>query len=412
MNGLATDDTERVTAAAARARVAHVITRLIVGGAQENTLASVIGHRRNGTFDADLVVGPTFGPEGTLIPDAERAGIRAISVPSLRREVNPVLDPIATWRLASVFRRGRYDIVHTHSSKAGIVGRVAAHLAGVPIVVHTVHGWGFHDRQPAIVRGAYVTLERRTARLADALVTVTPRDAEKGLALGIGRPEQYTTIRSGIDVARFQTPSRSRDAVRAELGIAPEQIVVGSVMRLSPQKAPLDFVAAIDAVCRNRPDVIGVIVGDGPLRARVEADLATRALGDRVRLLGLRHDVPDLLATFDVFVLSSRWEGLPRVLPQAMAAGLPIVATEVDGSGEAIVPGENGFLVPPAEPGALARHVLELVDDPASRARLGADGRARAAAFDVGVMVRDIETLYARLMAARSRERPGAGSRA
>ena len=383
----------------ARPRVAHVITRLIVGGAQENTLASVVELRRRGRFDADLILGPTYGPEGTLVPEARRLGVEPRLVRSLRREVNPLLDPVALGALTLMFRRGRYDIVHTHSSKAGVLGRIAARAANVPAIVHTVHGWGFNERQPPLVNKTFTAAERWCARFTSALVTVTPRDTAVGLALGIGRPAQYTTIRSGIDVARFRTPRRSREQVRGELGLPTDAPVVVSVMRLAPQKAPLDVIDATGWLLREIPDAQLLIVGDGPLRQRVEARCRTLQIRDHCVFAGLRTDVPDLLAASDVLALASLWEGLPRVIPQAMAAGLPVVATAVAGNAEAVIDGVTGILVPPRDPAALGTALADVLADRARAKAMGAAGRARVGEFSVDRMVNDLEALYARCIA-------------
>lgn len=380
----------------ARPRVAHVITRLIVGGAQENTLASVVELRRRGRFDADLILGPTYGPEGTLVPEARRLGVEPRLIRSLRREVNPLLDPVALGALTLMFRRDQYDIVHTHSSKAGVLGRIAARAARVPAIVHTVHGWGFNERQPLLVNRTFTAAERWCAGFTNVLVTVTPRDTEVGLALGIGRPAQYTTIRSGIDVAHFRTPHRSRQEVRSELGLSTDAPVVASVMRLVPQKAPLDFIDAAGRLLREIPDARILIVGDGPLRQTAEA--RCRALGIRKPFVftGLRTDVPDLLAASDVLALASLWEGLPRVIPQAMAAGLPVVATAVAGNAEAVADGVTGILVPPRDPAALGTALAAVLADRARGKAMGAAGRARVDEFSVDRMVNDLEALYAR----------------
>jgi glycosyltransferase involved in cell wall biosynthesis len=380
-----------------RIRVLHIITRLIVGGAQENTLltAALLNPER---YAVDVVSGPQTGAEGSLIPEAQARGIRLTILPSLVRQVNPLKDAMALAALARLIKRGRYDVVHTHSSKAGILGRWAAHLAGVPVIVHTVHGWGHHERQHPLVCWYYILLEQATQRITDRLIVVSPRNTEKGLADGIATPEKYVTIRSGIELERFRQPARSREVVRAELGIPLDALVIGTVTRLSSQKAPLDFVAAAAQVATQRPGTHFVIVGDGPQRADVEAQVAALGLTECVHLTGLRGDVPDLMHSFDVFALTSLWEGLPRVLPQAMAAGLPIVATAVDGNAEAVMDGANGFLTPPGDAHAMATALLRLLEGPALARRMGEAGQARAEEFSAHKMVNDIAALYEALL--------------
>jgi glycosyltransferase involved in cell wall biosynthesis len=381
-----------------RIRILHPITRLIVGGAQENTMltAALLDLDR---YAVDVISGPQTGSEGSLIEEVRARGIPLTIEPTLVREINPLKDLKAFFALYRHIRRGRYTIVHTHSSKAGVLGRWAAHLAGVPVIVHTVHGWGHHDRQHLLVRRFYILLEQITQHITDKLIVVSPLNTEKGLADGIGTPDKYVTIRSGIELDRFQHPTRLREAVRAELGIPSAASVVGTVTRLSAQKAPLDFVAAAAAVAEQCPDVHFVIVGDGPLRADVEARVAALGLTERVHLTGLRRDVPDLMYSFDIFALSSLWEGLPRVLPQAMAAGLPIVATAVDGNAEAVTDGVNGLLTPPGDPQAMASALLRLLEEPALARKMGETGRAGAEEFSARKMVSDIAALYEALLA-------------
>ncbi len=377
-------------------RVLHVITRMIVGGAQENTLLSCAlidpAH-----FPSTLLTGPETGAEGELHAETQARGVRLLVEPSLVRRVSPWHDLVATFRLWRTIRGGRYDVVHTHSSKAGILGRFAAVLAGAPVIVHTAHGWSFNEHQPRHLYWLYVWLERLCARFSGAIVVVGRPDRDEGLALRIGRPEQYRLIRSGIEVKSYRDVEISREQARCRLGLPSEAFVIGSVGRLCEQKAPLDLLEAFVPVARARPDVRLVYVGDGPQRPELEAAVMRHGLAHRVQLVGLRRDVPELLRAFDLFALASRWEGLPRVFPQAMAAGLPIVATLVDGAPDAITPGVNGWLVEVGDTAAMADRLGALAADPATARRMGAAGRARVEEFSAHRMVHELAELYTRL---------------
>ena len=383
-----------------RPKVLHPITRLIIGGAQENTMLTAQLLRQEG-WDVDVVAGPQTGSEGSLIETVRERGIPLILEPTLVREVNPVKDLQATFRLARLMRQGQYTIVHTHSSKAGILGRWAAKLAGVPIIVHTVHGWGHHDYQHPLVRAYYILLEKMTLPITDKLIAVTSKDIDKGLRDGIGQRSDFVVIRSGIELDRFGHPQVTREETRSAWGIPAAAPLIGSVTRLSPQKAPLDFVRAAAIVAQRYPDAYFMMVGDGPLRGEVEQLAAELGIANRLVLTGLRRDVPELLAAFDLFALSSLWEGLPRVLLQAMATRLPVVATACDGSAEAIATGVNGFLVPPGEPTQLAERLCQLLAQPALAQQMGAAGYARVEEFSDRGMVKAIATLYAELLKAK-----------
>jgi glycosyltransferase involved in cell wall biosynthesis len=373
--------------------VLHLITRMIVGGAQENTMLSCAMIDRT-RFPSEIVCGPETGAEGELHTETAARGVRIRIEPSLIRAIHPWKDLVALVRLTRLLRRERFDVVHTHSSKAGILGRIAARLAGVPLVIHTAHGWAFNPGQPWPVFAMYVGLERLCARWCRYLVVVADADQVEGLELGIGRAAQYRLIRSGIEIEAFRDVSTTRAEVRARLGVVENAFVVGSVGRLSPQKAPLDLLAAFERLAAARADAHLVIVGDGPLRSEVEARAAAAGLDARVHLPGLRRDVPELLRAFDVFALASHWEGLPRVFPQAMAAGLPIVATRVDGAPDAIVPGENGWLVEAGDVQAFGERLIALAADPGRARTMGEAGRARVEAFSARQMVAALAALY------------------
>jgi glycosyltransferase involved in cell wall biosynthesis len=373
--------------------VLHIITRMIVGGAQETALliCALGDHRR---YRGEILTGPETGPEGELHQLARQRGVPLHFEPLLVRRVDPMRDIAALFRIARFIRLGGYDVVHTHSSKAGVLGRLAARLAGVRTVVHTVHGWGFTGGSQGAMARFFVLLERCCAPLCGALVTVSTTDRDLGLELRIGQPDQYRCIRSGIEVELYADVSADRVAVRRELGLPADAFVIGSVARLSPQKAPLDMIEAFARVARETPHAHLVMVGDGPLREQVEQAIASRGLTERAHLLGLRHDVPTLLRAFDALALSSRWEGLPRVFPQAMAAGLPIVATRVAGASDAIVPGENGCLVDVGDMVAMGAALVALAADPDAARRMGARGRERVDEFSARRMLTDIEELY------------------
>lgn len=380
-----------------RYRVMHVITRLELGGAQQNTLFCVTHHDRT-RFSIDLVAGAggLLDGEARSIPDAD---VRLMTC--LEHPIRPWSDLRAVAGLARLMRRHRVDLVHTHSSKAGILGRLAARLAGVPHIVHTVHGWSFHDDQPRWVQGFYARLERWAARVTDRLVVVSEQNRRQGLERGIGRPEKYRVVRSGIDIEEFRRPTVSREETRAGLGVGDDQILVGTVACLKPQKAPLDFVDAAARAHARDPRLRFVIAGDGALRAAVERRIEEAGLEGVIRLLGWRRDVVDLLHAMDVFLLTSRFEGLPRAVLQAMAAGVPVVATAVDGTPEVVRDRETGFLVPPGEPVQAAERVLELVRDGALRGEMVQRARcALGASFEIHEMVKDLDRLYLSLLEA------------
>jgi glycosyltransferase involved in cell wall biosynthesis len=381
-----------VAVADERIRVAHVITRMIVGGAQETVLLAA-ALADTSRFEPVVVCGPQTGSEGSLHEEVRRRGVDLVLVPELVREVRPMKDARVVGALSRLFRERGTHVVHTNSSKAGIVGRLAARSAGIP-AVHTVHGWPFHDRQPSPVSSTWRLLERRTAPLARHLLVVADADRVKGLQAGIGHQDQYVTVRSGLELDRYGASAADREQVRAELGLV-DCVVIGAVGRLSPQKDPLTLVRAVAPLLRSRPDSRLLLVGDGPLRGDVAAAVAAAGVTAQVVLPGLRRDVPRLLNAMDVFVLSSLWEGLPRTLVQAMATGVPVVATDADGVRDVVRHGRTGLVVPRGDVDRLRAAVASLLDDPARGEELASAARELVPAFDAQVMVRRLEELYA-----------------
>ena len=382
------------TSSRRRLRVLHIITQLTVGGATENTLTTCRLSNPD-LVETAVLSGGSSPDDDTAEGIADCTGVKVHTFPSLQRSIRPLADYRCYQDMVRWLRENRWDIVHTHMSKGGIIGRLAAAEAGVPVIIHTAHGWGHNDRQPYPVRRIYIEMERRAAKVCDKMIVVADLNRERALRDGIGWPEQYTTIRSGIDVARFRDASIDRASMRASLGIPVDAPVVGTVSRLAPQKAPGDFVKMAAAISAKRPDTHFIFVGGGPLEAEFDADVKAAGLSEKVHSLGFRNDVPQVMKLFDIFVLTSLWEGLPRVFAQAMCAGLPVVATNVDGAPEAVKEGVNGFLLPPGEPVALAERVLTLIDNPSkakAMARAGLD--IADPEFSDREMVRKIEEAY------------------
>lgn len=377
--------------------VVHVVTRLDLGGAQQNTLHTVRTLNR-ARFEPVLVCG-----EGGFFDAEVRAdrALRAVFLDSLVREISPARDLIALLQMVQLFRDLRPEIVHTHSSKAGILGRLAAALAGVPVVVHTYHGFGFHDRQHPLVRGLYAALERLCARFTTKLVFVSRSNAEYAERAGLGRAADADIIRSGVRLADFPTKVDAA-ALKMSAGIGRHAKLVVSIGNLKPQKNAGDLLAAAAKVCAAVPDARFAFIGDGPQRDALKAKALALGLNDRFFFLGWRRDAAQWLAAADAFAMTSLWEGLPRALLEAMKTGLPCVCYATDGVVDVLRDRENGFAVAPGDHAVLAERLAALLVDEDLRRRLGAAAAASLGPeFDIDGMVRAQEALYERLLAAR-----------
>ena len=354
-----------------RTRVAQVVTRFMAGaGGVALRGAQALDP---GRYEVEFII----GSGNRLVQQAEEAGFKVTVLEALRSEIAPGDDRRALAALKTLIGEGRYHVVHTHSSKAGALGRMAARHAGVPRVVHTYHGFPFHEFQSWPRRTAYMRIERYLGTFTDAFLAVGPAVAAEAIRRRIASPEKVRTI--GVAVAAGPAPQPSdRAEARRLMGIPPGMHVVGTVGRLDYQKAPDDFVAALAHI--GRDDVYGVWIGDGPLRSATQKLAARRGLGARMAFLGERSDVDALLPGLDVFAMASRYEGLPCAIVEAMGAARPVVATTVNAVPNIVVAGETGLLVPPGRPDLLGRAVAHLVAHPAVAARLGAAGRARLGA--------------------------------
>jgi glycosyltransferase involved in cell wall biosynthesis len=380
-------------------RVTHIITRLIVGGAQENTVASVLGLRSRPGLEVDLISGPTTGPEGSLESCFDSwPGALTITRP-LVRPVHPFKDLLALAQLTRLLRERRPDIVHTHSSKAGVLGRLAARRAKVPIVVHTIHGPSFGPFQGAVANRVFTAAERRAGRCTTHFVSVADAMTRQFLAAGIGRPGQFTRVFSGFPLEPF-LQARNDPALRSRFKLKPDDFVVGKIARLFKLKGHDDLFDAAPALVERCPRIKFLIVGGGPWQERFEARIKARGLQKHFVFTGLvaPSEIPALVGIMDVLVHLSYREGIPRALPQALAAARPVVAYDCDGAGEVCLENQTGFVIPPGNLNRLADRLIELAGDPALRERLGRCGQQLVQQwFPVERMIDDLDALYRRL---------------
>ena len=364
-----------------------VITRFIAG-AGGVALRGALALDRN-----EHSVTILSAPGGPLLAEAEKAGFKVILLKHMRPEISPRDDPKGLQELIHLLREGDFDVVHTHSAKAGALGRFAAHRVGVPAIVHTFHGFPFHDFQFGPVRSTYIALERSLGRITDQFLAVGGAVAAQAISLRIAPAERIRTIASAIELDILPASPGNRAAARHLMRLPEDVQVVGAVGRLAPQKAPQDLVAAIEAM--GRSNVYCVWVGDGPLRQEVTRLIERRKLTNRFLLLGERHDVAALLPGFDVFALASHYEGLPCSVVEAMTCGIPVVATAVNAVPEVVVPGRTGLLVPANAPMLLGRALAYLLDHPAEGSRMSLAARAQLGdRFDPKVLGRDLAETY------------------
>jgi len=374
---------------------------MILGGAQENTLLTCEGLHRSPEWDVTLVTGPALGPEGELINRALRSGIRTVVVPALRRALHPARDAASFVELLRIIRRLQPHIVHTHSSKAGIIGRLAAKAARVPVIVHTVHGLPFHPYQGTLVNAFYVCAERLAARSTDRLVCVADAMAQQALAAGVGYPAQYVTIYSGMEVDTFLEARRHRAEVRRSLGFSDDDVVIGKVARLFHLKGHRYVLAAAPEIIRHCPQARFLFVGDGTWRPRLERQARELGVAARVVFAGLVESsrIPAIISAMDIVVHASLREGLARALVQALLCERPVVSYDVDGAREVIIDGTTGRLVPPRSVSGLSSALIDLIQHPRQAAEMAREGRRRFAdRFRAETMVRQLEELYRELL--------------
>ena len=345
-------------------KILYIITKLELGGAQKQLLSLCRA------LDQNIIIPYLFtARSGLLVGEAGSIdGLTVCLSGFLERPLNIFKDLLAFIEIYRFIRHNKIDIVHTHSSKAGIIGRLAAKAAGVKAIIHTVHGWSFNDLQPYLLRKFYILLERICARASSKIIVVSQYDKEKGLNNFIGKKGQYEIISYGINHADF---CRDSGEARNEFGISPSDLLVGMVACFKPQKAPQEFIEVARLVASKSGNVKFIMIGDGQMRSHIQELILRYQLQDKVILAGWRRDIPQVLSALDIFVLTSSYEGLPIAVLEAMAAAKAVVATNTGGIAEVVRDGENGFLVTPRETQELADKVFNLLNDANLRKRLG-----------------------------------------
>jgi len=383
-------------------KVLHIITRLDMGGSAQNTLLSCLG-LDPALYSVTLVKGSTVESNMTLeeaerlerdLASARSQGVTVITIPTLVRRISPWNDLRAFLAILRHLRRLRPGIIHTHTSKAGLLGRLAAWVARVPVVVHTPHGHVFYGHFGPALSRFFLLVERMLSRITDHLVALTPGEAEDYVDLGVMPPHKISVIPSGIDLRRFTDARVDRLSKRRELGLPPAALAIGFVGWLLPIKGLSFLVRAMPGVLARHPESLLVLVGKGDDEVQLRSLADSLGLNGRVLFLGWRADVDEILPCFDLLVLPSLNEGMGRVLVEAMAAGVPIVASRTGGVPDLVWDGQNGLLVPPADSHALEQAVVELLGDEGERRRMAARGQRLCGQYSAESMVRQLSELY------------------
>ena len=372
-------------------RICHVITKPELGGAQLSTL-NLISNLPEDKYQVSVITSPS----GIL--KHEFKSIKNATVyfsPFLTRPLNLILDIFALINIYIIYRCNRFKIIHTHSSKAGIIGRWTALLARIPVIIHTVHGWPFHDYQNPLEKRFFILLEKITAAFTTKIICVSKKDIETGLKYKIAPKEKFVLIKYGIPLYQFKNSNCNKAEKKKELGINNEDPVIGMVSCLKPQKSPLDYVKACIDVYNEMPGVNFLLIGDGILKKRCKSELRKTSLNGRFVFAGWRRDVSELLDIIDIVVLTSKWEGFPIAIIEALAKGKPIVATDVGGVRELVKDGVMGYITRPKEHKDTTDRILNILKDRDSFFKMREEAfKSIDDSFDISAMAHNTDNLY------------------
>lgn len=369
-------------------KVCFIITKLELGGAQKLALY-IAEHINRSEFEVFLITG-----KGGILDKEAAEKFRVFSLSNFVREISPVKDLKALLQIYRILKKEKPDIVHTHSSKAGILGRFAAWLAGVKNIFHTIHGYGFNETQKAPVKFLFVWIEKFCCLFSDKLICVAKEDIKKGIRYGISKEDKFMVIRAGIDVNYFKNFKPSGN-LKSAFAADPKSKIVLTIGPFKPQKNLADFIRAAAIVSRKIPNVRFLIAGDGQQRGALESQIKDLNIENNVLLLGWRKDIADLLYSCDIFAMTSLWEGLPCVIVEAMSCSKPVIANAVDGVKEIVEEGKTGFLIKPYDYEATAEKIIYLIENEAHAQKMGENAKASIGEeFDLSYVVKQHERLY------------------
>jgi len=381
-------------------KVLHIITRLIVGGAQENTMYSVEGLIKRG-WEVDLLSGPTYGPEGKIIDKILERDIPLYIEPNLVRNINPIRDISAFIKLYKFIKKGKYEVVHTHSSKAGIIGRWAAYFAGTPVIVHTIHGLPFTKYQSMIANIFYIFSEWLTAFITTKILSVSSNIIDQALKYKIGNPQKYQVVRSGLNVDDFLNAMGKGKKIREKFNIKDDDFVFGTLARLFRLKGHKYIISISKNIIKKYKNIKFMFIGDGILRNQFENEIKKSGIRDHFIFTGLipPEQVAEYLDSCDAIIHTSLREGLPRVIPQAFLLEKPVIAFDVDGTSEVVINGETGFLVTPKDLNNLKKNIIYVINNYQEAKKMALNGKKMILSqFTIEKMVDNLDKLYKRLV--------------
>lgn len=375
-------------------RICHVITKPELGGAQLSTL-NLISNLPKDKYQISVIT----SPKGILNPEFKNLeNNKTYFSPFLTRPLNPILDILALIHIYLIYRSNRFKIIHTHSSKAGILGRWAGLFSRTPVILHTAHGWPFNDYQPVLIKRFYIFLEKITAVFTTKIICVSKKDIETGLKYRIAPQEKFELIKYGIPLTLFKNSTCDKEKKKKELGIDNNDPVVGMISCLKPQKSPMDYVRACIDVYNRMPEVNFLLIGDGILKEKCRSELRKSSLNGRFIFTGWRRDVSDILDIIDIVVLTSKWEGLPIAIIEALSKGKPVIVTDAGGARELVKDGITGYITRPGEHKEVADRILDILKDKTSLIKMRVEaGKSIDNSFDIKSMAVNMDNLYRRV---------------